>query len=375
MINSKETMGVLHLFKKRCPKTSEKRRKDLRQFTIFLIVYFFIGCSFKETISIHQENQKMIVKIDESKFIKLGDVNQFLIIRSDNIENPILLLLHGGTTETAHFIKFNHDLEKYFTVVYWEQRGEGKSYQKNSNSKLLTLERYVEDIHELTNYLKDKFQKEKIYLLGHSMGTLLGMKTIDKYPNDYIAYIAISQVANPIQSDSIAYDSLLKMAKEKGNTKDVNKILSIDRVTKENLLNLDFTKRTNELIKLSIKYGGLYYQASFFKILKTSLFPILTLKEYNFKDKMRAIKQHEERILFYYQNNLIDNITKIEVPIYFIHGKDDYIINYNLTKEYFQKLKAPKKKFFTFDKSAHFPPFEEPDKFNDIVVNQILFAK
>ena len=317
----------------------------------------------------------MPMKINESKFIKLGNVNQFLIIRSDNIKNPVLLLLHGGTTETAHFIKFNHNLEKYFTVVYWEQRGEGKSYQKNSDSKLLTVERYVEDIHELTNYLKDKFQKEKIYLLGHSMGTLLGMKTIEKYPNDYIAYIPVSQVADPIQSDNIAYDSLLKEAKEKGNTKDVDKILSIDRVTTENLLDLNFTKRTNELIQLSIKYGGLYHQASFFKVLKISLFPILTLKEYNFKDKMRAIKQHEERILFYYQNNLIDSITKIEVPIYFIHGRDDYIINYNLTKEYFQKLKAPRKEFFTFDKSAHFPPFEEAEKFNDMIVNQILLAK
>lgn len=317
----------------------------------------------------------MLIKIDESKFIKLGNVDQFLIIRSDNIKNPVLLILHGGTTETAHFIKFNHNLEKYFTVVYWEQRGEGKSYEINSDSKLLTLERYVEDIHELTNYLKDKFQKEKIYLLGHSMGTLLGMKAVDNYPNDYIAYITVSQVADPIQSDNIAYNSLLEAAKEKGSTKDVDKILSIDRVTKDNLLDLDFTKRTNELIQLSIKYGGLYYQASFLKMLKISLLPILTLKEYKFKDKIRAIKQHEKRILFYYQNNLIDSITKIEIPIYFIHGREDYIINYNLTKEYFQKLEAPKKEFFTFDKSAHFPPFEEAEKFNDIIVNQILLTK
>lgn len=317
----------------------------------------------------------MLTKIDESKFIKLGNINQFLIIRSDNIENPVLLLLHGGTTETAHFRKFNHNLEKHFTVVYWEQRAEGKSYQKNSDSKLLTLEKYVEDIHELTNYIKNTFKKEKIYLLGHSMGTLLGMKTIDKYPDDYIAYIAVSQVADPIKSDNIAYDSLLDAAKEKGNTKDIEKILSIDRVTKENLMDLDFTKRTNELLQLSIKYGGFYYQSSFLKMLKISLLPILTLKEYNFKDKIRAIKQHEERILFYYQNNLIDSIVEIEVPIYFIHGIDDYIINHNLTKEYFQKLKAPKKEFFIFYKSAHFLPFEEPGKFNDMIVNKVLFAK
>ena len=103
-------------------------------------------------------------------------------------------------------------------------------------------------------------------------------------------------------------------------------------------------------------------------MLKISLFPILTLKEYNFKDKIRAMQQDKERILFYYQNNLINNITKIEVPIYFLHGKDDYVINYNLTKEYYKKIEAPYKEFITFDKSGHLLPFEEAEKFNDFMI-------
>lgn len=172
-----------------------------------------------------------MISINQSKFITLGKVQQYLIIRGENVENPVLLMLHGGTSETAHFVKFNHALEEDFTVVYWEQRGEGKSYVKGSDSTLLTLERYVEDIHELTQLLKEQFSQDKVYLLGHSFGTLLGMKTIEKYPEDYRAYIAVSQVADSITSDNIAYDKLLQVAKGR----DLTKLKNIERVTKENL--------------------------------------------------------------------------------------------------------------------------------------------
>ena len=304
-----------------------------------------------------------MISINQSKFITLGEVQQYLIIRGENVENPVLLMLHGGTSETAHFVKFNHALEEDFTVVYWEQRGEGKSYVKGSDSTLLTLERYVEDIHELTQLLKEQFSQDKIYLLGHSFGTLLGMKTIVKYPEDYRAYIAVSQVANSITSDNIAYDKLLQVAKGR----DFKKLKNIERVTKENLLTIDFTKRSNDMIMLSLKYGGLHYNKSFWNIVKTSMLPILTFKEYRFKDKLKAMTQHEERIVMFYKELLIDSVIKIDVPIYFMHGVDDLIVNYELTKTYFDKIEAPYKEFIVFDKSAHLPPFEEADRFNEVV--------
>ena len=301
--------------------------------------------------------------VNQSKFITLGEVQQYLVIRGQNIENPILLMLHGGTSETAHFVKFNHVLEKDFTVVYWEQRGEGKSYVKGSDSSLLTLERYIEDIHELTQLLKEQFHQDKIYLLAHSFGTLLGMKTVEKYPEDYIAYIAVSQVADSIKSDNIAYDKLLQVAKGR----DLKKLEKIERVTKENLLTIDFTKRSNEMIMLSLKYGGLHYNKSFWNIVKTSMLPILTFKEYNFKDKLKAMTQHEERIVMFYKESLVDSVIKVDVPIYFMHGIDDLIVNYELTKTYFYRIEAPYKEFIVFDKSAHLVPFEEADRFNEVV--------
>ena len=303
------------------------------------------------------------MQIDETLHIPIGGVKQFIMIRGEDVMNPVLLLLHGGTTETAHFAKFNQPLEKNFTVVYYDQRGEGKSYIKGSDASLLTLARYIEDAHELTQYLKKRFDKEKIHLLGHSFGTLLGMKVVALYPEDYNAYIAVSQAADAVKSDNLAYDDLA--------LKGVKRLYLIPRVTKENITTLDFTKRTKELINLSIKHGGIYHDTSILNILKQALLPLLTFKYYSFKEKLRAIKQHEQRIQIYYQHILMQEILEIKVPIYFIHGKHDMVINYDLTKEYFEKLDAPKKEFITFEQSAHFPPFEESAKFNDLVKSLI----
>ncbi len=307
--------------------------------------------------------------INESKIINIGETPQFIMIKGIDITNPILLILHGGTAQTAQFTKFNQKLENHFTVVYWDQRGEGKSNHKDINPKSLNLERFIKDIHELTTYLKTRFKKEKIYLLAHSMGTLLGMKTIKKYSNDYISYIAISQVADPIKSDNIAHEKLKQLIKKK---KDLKKLLSIERINKENILKIDLNKRTKKLLSLSIKYGGMFFDKKLSTLIKIALSPIFTFKHYNFKDKLKALSQHKEKIEFYYQNNLMEDILEIDVPIYFIHGKEDYIINYDLTKEYFEKIKAAKKEFITFDKSAHFPQFEENEKFNNLIIKKLF---
>jgi len=313
----------------------------------------------------------MLVHIDESNFIKIGDVNQFVIIRGKNINNPILLILHGGTTETAHFIKFNKDLEEYFTVVYWEQRGEGKSYSKEIIDAEPELEQYIEDAYELTNYLKTRFSKEKIFLLGHSWGSMLGMKTIEKYPHAYEAYIAVSQYCDPLRTDKLMFEFF----RQKTNKKSViNKINSLDILKKENVENIELVARTYKIFPLVMKFGGLYHESKLINLLKLFWMPILTLKEYNLFDKYRAMQQNAKRLQVYYQYNFFETLLEVKIPIYFIHGISDYVINYDITKEYFEKLKAPKKRFFTFDKSGHLPSFEEPKKFNDIVIHQILFG-
>jgi len=307
--------------------------------------------------------------IHEARYITLGNVNQFVIIRGEDIKNPVLLILHGGTTETAHFIKFNSPLEKHFTVVYWEQRGEGKSYSKSIIKANPELSHYIQDTHELTQTLKKRFHKEKIFLLGHSWGSMLGMKTIEKYPHDYEAYIGISQYCDPLKSDALMLEYFLKSAKEKNDTSSIKKIKAIPKLEQKNI---NLLNRTKHLYPLAMKFGSMYHDSSFSTFFKLSLMPILTLKEYNFMDIYRATQLNEKRLEVYYKNGFYENLTEVNVPVYFIHGKDDYVINYALTKKYFEKLEAPIKEFFTLDKSGHLPSFEEPDKFIDIMISQIL---
>jgi pimeloyl-ACP methyl ester carboxylesterase len=311
----------------------------------------------------------MTINVNESNFIKIGDVNQFVIIRGKNTNNPILLMLHGGTTEIAHFIKFNKDLEEYFTVVYWEQRGEGKSYSQEIIDAEPELEQYIEDAYELTNYLKNRLDKEKIFLLGHSWGSMLGMKTIEKYPNDYEAYIAVSQYCDPLRSDKLMFEFFRQQTNKESI---LQKIDVLDNLKKDNIESLELVTRTYKIFPLVMKFGGLYHENKLKNLVRLFWMPILRLKEYNLFDKYRAMQQNEKRLQIYYQHNFFETLLEVKIPIYFMHGISDYVINYNVTKEYFEKLEAPKKCFFTFDKSGHLPAFEEPEKFNDIVVNEIL---
>ena len=300
--------------------------------------------------------------INESKFLNINDTSLFTLIRGKNIDNPILLILHGGSSQTANFAYFNKTLEQEFTVVYFDQRGEARSNIKKTDPNSLTLENYIEDIYHLTTYLKNRFKKEKIYLLGHSMGTLLGINTVQKYPENYIAYIGVSQNADPIKSENIAYDML------ENNIKVNKKLLhKTPRIRLENIDSFNIKRRTKEVLNLSIKYGGMLYNTNIFNIFKILLLPILLFKHYTLKNKQDALTMHKERLLFFYKNSPMKTIKKLDIPIYFIHGKNDLIINYTLTKEYFNQIEAPYKEFITFEKSAHFPQFEEADRFNKLL--------
>ena len=169
----------------------------------------------------------------EKSWIAIGGVRQGFFIRSENPENPVLLFLHGGpgSPELPLSIPYESSerLEKYFTVCYWEQRGAGMSYSKLLDTTDITIEQMVEDTRQITEYLQQRFNKEKIYLIGHSWGTYLGMKTIEKYPDHYLAYIGIGQISDQRESEKLAYDYMLQHATEINDTKALEQLNRHDR--------------------------------------------------------------------------------------------------------------------------------------------------
>ena len=152
--------------------------KILVALILLLLVVFIIfkSINYSPQIKDAKGNQK-INSISEIRKVKIGNLTQTILIRGENINNPVLLYLHGGpgTTELIPFRMFHKKLEKYFTVITWEQRGTGMSFSTEIPENTMTINQFVADAHELTEYLLKEFQQKKILVVGHSWGTALGL--------------------------------------------------------------------------------------------------------------------------------------------------------------------------------------------------------
>jgi len=141
----------------------------------------------------------------EKIFVDINGVKQGMFITSTDAAHPVLLYLHGGLPEHILTHKYPTRLEKYFTVVWWEQRGAGISYNASLSRDCLTVEQLIYDTLEMTNYLRNRFDQEKIYLLGHSHGSFFGIQAAAKAPELYHAYIGEAQMSNQLKSEVQAY--------------------------------------------------------------------------------------------------------------------------------------------------------------------------
>ncbi len=205
--------------------------------------------------------------------------------------------------------------------------------------------------------------------MGHSWGTVLGMKMIKKNPEDFIAYMGISQVANIIKGEKISQQFVVEQARKKGKIKLAEKIASfnIEKMNTEKFVKYLMYQR-----KFVRKYGGAMRNINFSSIFISALFA----REYTVKDKLNIFKGTMFSIKNLWgeimKNNLDNQLLEVEVPIYIFQGKYDYQTPYVIAKEYFEKLKAPGKVFFSFENSAHCPHFEENEKFHEFIVDKIL---
>jgi pimeloyl-ACP methyl ester carboxylesterase len=349
---------------------------------VFAFSYLYLH-STGTTPSI-KDDQGNVIKnsIAEMRYVKIGGVEQFVLIRGKDIDNPLLLILHGGpgVPELPMYREHNSDLENYFTVVYWDQRGAGKSAVDSLVEKDLTLDQFVEDAHELTGYLKTQFKKEKIFLLGHSWGSLLGVSTVNKYPNDYYAYVGTGQVGNQPKSEALAYHFGLQKARESNDTVAQKALADIGEFSSENISKVGLMEWVyTQRVHVSM-FGGSTYRPD--GAMDVFILPLLFCNEYSIGNKYAFIKSNDKSMFVKspFRNlmrtviatDLSKTVSEFKVPVYILQGQNDYLTNYSVAKEYFDSLKAPKKIFVTFEKSAHFPAFEEPKKFNDIMINQVL---
>lgn len=310
--------------------------------------------------------------ISEKIYVNINGVKQGMFIKSKDQTNPVLLYLHGGMPDYFLTAKYPTGFENYFTVCWWEQRGSGISYNTNTLSGTVTLDQLISDTLEVTNYLRHRFRKDKIYLMGHSGGTFIGIQTAARAPELYYAYIGTAQTSNQLKSEKMAYDYMLKQFRANGNTKMAQKLEAAPVTMTTGTPDAYLAVRDEAMHSLGV--GTIHEMRS---VIDGIFLESLQSREYTLGEKFNtwhAKLSSGVAILSdtMMATDLAKKVPKLDIPVYFFHGIYDYTCNYTLANEYFDKLKAPVKGFYTFMKSAHSPIFEEPEKVQKILREDVL---
>jgi pimeloyl-ACP methyl ester carboxylesterase len=310
--------------------------------------------------------------ISEKIHVNINGMKQGMIIKSKDSTHPVLLYLHGGLPDYFLANKYPSGLEDYFTVVWWERRGSGLSYNADIPSEAITLEQLISDTKEVTNYLRKRFEKEKIYLIGRSGGTFIGIQAAAQTPELYHAYIGVAQMTNQLESERLAYEYILEQFKKKGNKKMVRKLEAAPVTIAGGTPVAYLALRDKGMHSLGI--GTTHNMNS---IITGMFLPSLTCREYTLMEKISLWRaKANSGVSIGWDTILATDLTKqvpeINIPIYFFHGIYDYTVSYPLAKNYFEQIKAPVKGFYTFDNSAHSPLFEEPALARKIFETDIL---
>jgi pimeloyl-ACP methyl ester carboxylesterase len=310
--------------------------------------------------------------LSEKVFVNINGVREGMFIQSKDATHPVLLYLHGGMPDYFLRQKYPTKLEDDFTVVWWEQRGSGISYSDDIPRKTMTQEQLISDTLAVTEYLRQRFGKEKIYLMGHSGGTFIGIQAAAREPQLYYAYLGVAQMSNQLASEKLAYDYMLEKFKADDNTGMVRK-LEAAPVTLEGGLPQAYEAVRDEAMH-SLGIGTTHDMHS---VITGILLPSFASREYTLTEKVnmwRGKSRSGVSILLdkMLATDLSKQVPELAIPAYFFEGIYDYNCSYTEAKSYFEKLKAPVKGFYTFENSAHSPLFEEPEKMQQIMREDVL---
>lgn len=302
--------------------------------------------------------------------VTLGGLEQYYMVRGADSTKPVMLFLHGGPglPEMTFLKNSNPAIEKNFVMVYWEQRGAGKSYSKNISPQSMNLPQFISDTRELSEILARRFDQQKIYIMGHSWGSFLGILTAWQHPELFHAFIGVGQVCHQYKSEQIS----LRWAREQAHDRHCEKaVKALSKIqlpdsTADGKAWLNYLKVERTWVN---KFGGgrTHKPSGLWPISKM----VLTTEEYSLREKLSFLSGNlfsmEHLWPEIINRNLSNEIESMQIPVYIFHGQYDYQTSYSVAKAFFDQLKAPRKEFFTFENSAHSPLMEEVDKFNAIV--------
>lgn len=340
---------------------------------LFLLLVFIVSTQLLAyTPAIKDANGKEVEgSVSELTKITLNGHKEWISIRGEKKDASILLFLAGGPggTQLAATRYELADLEKDFVVVNWDQPGSGKSYHC-MNRKDISVQTYIEDGIALTEYLRDRFGQEKIYLMGESWGSALGIFLVDSKPEYYLGFIGTGQMVDFTETEKIDYQKAMEIAEEKKDDKFIEKLKkqgeapyyegNIALLSATYLDYLSTAMNTNP----AITNGGYHT----FRDMFAPEYGILDSVDY----MLGVMNTFNTVYPTLYGTDLRKSYAKLEVPVYFFLGRHDINAPTDLAEDYYEILEAPEKELVWFEHSGHSPWMNETDKFVQETVRVFL---
>lgn len=313
--------------------------------------------------------------ISEQGLVPIGGIPQWVSVRGRHKANPLLLFLHGGPGFTASPVSYYYmrDWEEQFTVVQWDQRGAGKTFAASDPQKYkdtLSVDRIVADAEELIGYLRQKYGKGRIVLMGHSFGSILGLKLAQRHPDWFFAYVGMGQVTDGLQSEADGFAATLAAARADKNEKALSALQAIAPFPdvdhpERNLQNLG-----TERFWLAT-YGGYYWPSGFgANAAIAQLSPDYSAADLKIRDEAQGFSLQLMWEELGHMNLM--NATRFKLPVIIFQGRHDRGTSSALVEKWFASIKAPAKRLIWFEDSAHMVYEEEPGKTLVTLVNEVL---
>jgi pimeloyl-ACP methyl ester carboxylesterase len=281
--------------------------------------------------------------ISEKTFVSINGVRQGMFIRGKDRRNPVLLFLHGGPAMPEFAISqgYPSSIEDDFVVCWWEQRGSGISFDAGPTTEA----QLVDDVIAVTHYLLTRFKVAKIHLLGHSAGSFVGIRTAQKAPDLYHAYIGVGQISRQMDSEKLAYVYIVELFTAAGESGMVARLRAIPLLAMTSMPAAYFGIRDKAMHQLGI--GTTHAMRS---VITGVFFPVMRSRAYSMREKIDLWRGKLSPGTMAMWNEILATdlptlVPKLEIPVYFMSGVFDYTVSGVLAKVYLDDLEAPLRGF------------------------------
>jgi pimeloyl-ACP methyl ester carboxylesterase len=304
--------------------------------------------------------------VERLEKVHIGGIDQWVSVRGTDRTNPVLLYIHGGPGYVSIPMSwwFTRGLEEYFTVVQWDQRAAGKTYLLNEPAKVsstLTAERMISDVEEMTAWVRREFGKDKIFVLGHSFGSFVGLQFAQRHPGSLFAYIGVGQCTDGPESERRGWRFAIDAARRTGDSVAVHELEAIAPYAAPD------RPIPIEDLYVQRKWVGYYGGVMAYRTDNSADSDLAKLSPDYSEEEISHVWDGNKFVTPYLLPDVVatdlSKISKLSIPVILLEGRQDMNVNSEIAAAWFEKLKAPEKHLIWFEHSAHMPMTEEPGKF------------